>query len=256
MKRPFILIANDDGIKAKGLHELAHAVASFAEVMICAPDTEKSGYSHAISILHDLKPKRADFKGFKAYAINGTPADCVKLGVLALAGKRPALVISGINHGPNNGRFILYSGTVGAAAEAAIMGIPAIAVSLASYSEERDFRTAAIYAAKIAKAVTDGEITPPNHSMLNLNVPDASSVKIRGVKFIDKGRCEYEEKYIKKGNAYRLYIGDRLKKGMKVKPADSHALEQGYITVTPLSFDLNDKRLMKLLKTKKKIFQA
>lgn len=256
MKKPYILISNDDGIKAEGLRELAGAMAGFAEVIICAPDTEKSGYSHAISILHDLKPVKVKFKDFKAYAINGTPADCVKLGVLALAKKKPDLVVSGINHGPNNGRFILYSGTVGAAAEGAIMGIPAIAVSLASYADKRDFKTAAAYAAKTAKAVTQGKVTIPNHSMLNINVPDASAVKIKGVKFMDKGRCEYEEKYIKKGSGYRLYIGDRIRIGGFADKADSHALEQGYITITPLSFDLNDRKLMKLIKAKQAVFKA
>ena len=165
-------------------------------------------------------------------------------------------MVSGINHGPNNGRFILYSGTVGAAAEAAIMGIPAIAVSLASYEEKRDFKTAAEYAAKIAEAVTRGKVRIPNHSILNINVPDASAVRIKGVKFMEKGRCEYEEKYIKKGCGYRLYIGNRIRIGGFADKADSHALEQGYITVTPLSFDLNNRKLMKLIKAEKAVFKA
>lgn len=256
MKKPFILIANDDGIKAEGLWELVDAMAEFAEVMICAPDKEKSGYSHAISIFRTLKPVKVRFKGFNAYAINGTPADCVKLGVLALAEKKPDLVVSGINHGPNNGRFILYSGTVGAAAEAAIMGIPAMAVSLAAYADKMDFRTAAVYAGKIAKAVIRGEIILSGHSMLNINVPDASAVKIKGVEFKDKGKCEYEQKYIKKGKGYRLYIGGRTKSAARTGRVDSHALEQGYITVTPISFDLNDKKLMKQIKSRKNIFKS
>ncbi|HDQ25118.1 MAG TPA: 5'/3'-nucleotidase SurE, partial [bacterium] len=169
--KPLILISNDDGIKAKGLKELCRAAEGLGEVVIAAPDREKSGAAGSITIWRNLKAVKKGFPGAAAaYSVNGTPVDCVKLAALKLLERRPDIVLSGINHGPNYGKFILYSGTVGAAVEAALLGIPSMAFSLSSFSPDADFTAAKEYAAKLIRLVLEGKIRMNSRTMLNINI--------------------------------------------------------------------------------------
>lgn len=249
-KKYFVVISNDDGIKSDGLKAVYEALAPIADVLVSAPDTQRSGASHSISCLNIIKVRRVNYGNSKAYAVAGTPADCAKLALLKFAKRKPDLLISGINHGPNIAQFILYSGTVGAAAEAVILGIPAIAFSIDAY-EPKDFSFAVSYVRKIALKVLQGAIKVEKHTMLNINFPDKKEGEIKGVKILPKGLHEYAEQYIKKGGnrdktAYYWHIvGKKTKRKRHLTDADG--VEAGFVTVTPLSFDLNtDKVRLKL----------
>jgi 5'-nucleotidase len=244
-KKYYVLISNDDGIRSEGLKALHDAVSSIAEVLVVAPDAQRSGASHSISVDDLLKARKAPYYGSKGYAISGTPADCAKLGLLRLAKRKPDLVLSGINHGPNMAQFILYSGTVGAAAEAALLGIPAMAFSIDTY-EPKDFSFAVKYIRKTALAVLSGRVRIKSHTLLNVNIPDKKECDIKGVKVIPKGFMEYGEKYVqKKKTRHGIYyywhiIGKKIQRKKDLTDAD--ALQKGYITITPLNFDLNDRK--------------
>jgi len=250
--RPLVLISNDDGIKAGGLKSIAMAVSEFAEVVVAAPSTQQSGKSHAISIHGSLTAREVSMPGIKAYSINGTPADCVKLGLFSLCKKKPALVISGINHGPNFGKFIIYSGTIGAATEAALLGIPALSISLDDYySKEPDFSRAACWGAGIAGMMCRKEIKAGKHTIINVNIPGPGCEKIRGIKVIPRDQSEYEEffreKRLGRRTLYTWHIDERKRRNTR-GIADTDAVRLGYVAVTPLHFELTDHVSMKKLK--------
>lgn len=242
-KKYLVVISNDDGITSEGLKAVYDALEPIADVIVSAPDTQRSGASHSISCTEFVEVKQISYGKAKAYAVSGTPADCAKLALLKFAKRRPDMLISGINHGPNIAQFILYSGTVGAAAEAAIMGIPAMAFSVDSY-EPKDFEYAVGYIRKIALRVLQGAIRIKKHTLLNINFPAGGAGDIKGVKILPKGLHEYAEDYKqkgKKGNKTAYYwhiIGKKEKRKKHITDADG--VEAGYITVTPLEFDLND----------------
>ncbi len=247
-KKYYILISNDDGLRSSGIKALYDAVKDIADVIIAAPDRERSGAAHSISVVKPVKVKKAVFHGAHAFAVSGTPADCAKIGILNLAVRKPDLVLSGINHGPNMAQFILYSGTIGAAAEAAMMGIPAIAFSIDSYKPQ-DFSFAVKYIRQVALSALQGKIRMKSHTLLNINLPDKPEEVISGVKILPRGLMEYEEKYIRKSGSekngwyYWHIIGK--KESRKKDRTDADALENGFITVTPLNFDLNDRKAIK-----------
>jgi 5'-nucleotidase len=250
-KKYFIIISNDDGIQSAGLKALYDALIPIADILVAAPDSQRSGASHSISIANPIKTVNVKYWKSKAYAISGTPADCAKLSILKLALRNPDLFISGINHGPNIAQFILYSGTVGAAAEAAMLGVPSMAFSIDAY-EPQNFDFAVKYIQKIALKVLTGKIKFRRHSLLNINLPDKTESGIKGVKILPKGRNEYKEKYIRKIstkngiNYYWQIVGRQRKKNGKMTDADG--VEAGFITITPLDFDLNDRESKARLK--------
>ena len=239
-KKYLVVISNDDGITSAGLRAVYDALKPVADVVVSAPDAQRSGAAHSISCTESVKVKRVDYDGSKAYAVSGTPADCAKLALLNFVKRKPDLFISGVNHGPNIAQFILYSGTVGAAAEAAILGIPAMAFSIDAY-EPKDFTFAVKYIRQIALKVLEGSIKIKKHTLLNINFPAGD---IKGVKILPKGLHEYAEKYdikVKAGDDTAYYwhiIGKKEKRKKHITDADG--VEAGYITVTPLNFDLND----------------
>ena len=249
-KRYYIVLSNDDGIGSAGLRALYEAVRPVADVLVSAPDMQRSGASHSISVDDLLRARKVDYYGAEAYAVSGTPADCAKLGLLKFAKSKPDLLLSGINHGPNMAQFILYSGTVGAAAEAALLGIPAMAFSIDTY-EPKDFSFAVSYIRKLVLSALQGKLRLKKHTVLNVNLPDKPESGIKGIKVLPKGYREYEEKYIKKPsksgeNYYWHIIGKKVKR--KSDKTDADALAKGYITITPLSFDLNDRLELTSLK--------
>lgn len=236
-----ILLANDDGFHAPGLWPLFEALQALGDVWVCAPEREQSAQSHALT-MH--KPLRARQRKPQCYAISGTPADCVYLGLHGLLPHRPDLIVSGVNRGANLGNDVLYSGTVAAAMEGALHGIPAIAVSLhfdwTQEVETLHFDEAARVGAEVARRVVQHGL--PRRRLLNVNVPNRSQVL--GIRPAQLGERTYEVladgRTDPRGRPY-WWIGGAPTGFAGGEDADGAVCDQGYATVTPLSADLTDR---------------
>ncbi len=236
-----ILITNDDGIYAEGIYALAEALKKAGNVTVVAPDTQRSAVGHAITIADPLRVVPAKRGGkFFGYAASGTPADCVKLGIKSIMKKRPDLVVSGINLGGNQGYNILYSGTVSGATEGALLGIPSIAISLDTFKNP-DFRPAAAFAVKLAGLFK--KRTLPPGTLLNVNLPNVPAEKLKGVRITNQSLTSFNDWFDKRtdphGNTYYWMTGDFKPKDAD-KASDLNALRAGYISVTPIQFDLTN----------------
>ena len=240
-KKPLILVSNDDGITAKGIRALVEVVSELGEVVVVAPDSPQSGMGHAITIGNMLRMDKVDiFKGIESYQCSGTPADCVKLAKhQLLKGRLPDLVVSGINHGANHSISILYSGTMSAAMEGAIEGLPSIGFSLCDYSANADFTAAKKYVKQVCETVlADGM---PENTVLNVNIPAVAAEEIKGIKICRQARARYQENFEERMDPYgRRYFwlqGDfvMLDKG---EDTDVFALNHNYVSVVPSVFDL------------------
>lgn len=233
-----ILVSNDDGIQSPGLHALVRELAGWGEIWIVAPDREQSAVGHAITLSEPIRLFPWEVEGADhTFAISGTPADCVKLALTELMPAPPDLVISGINRGENTGISVIYSGTVSAATEGTINGIPSLAVSLASFTSP-DFAAAARIARRIADHVAQRGL--PHDTLLNINVPCLHDAQIRGVRVVRQGRARFQETFMKRadprGKTY--YWMDGAKIPHEEADTDSAWLHQGYVTVTPIRLDL------------------
>lgn len=236
-----ILLSNDDGVQSEGLTALEDALRDCADVYTVAPDRAQSSMSHALT-LH--RPLRVNELGPRRLSVDGTPVDCVKLALTGLLPVRPDLVISGINKGPNLGDDIIYSGTVSAAIEGALLGLPAIAVSLVTF-KDFNFRGAAEFIARlVTQARRDG--IPPK-TLLNVNVPPLPKDRLKGWRFTRMGKRHYSENIIERvdprGGKYYWIGGDDLGFA-KEDGTDCMAVHDGFISVTPLQVDLTDYRLL------------
>jgi 5'-nucleotidase len=233
-----ILVTNDDGIHATGIQELAAAMRTIGRVAIVAPDREQSAVSHALS-LHS--PLRAFPLGDDIFAVDGTPTDCVNLAIHNLISFRPDLVVSGINRGANMGDDVTYSGTVSAAMEATLMGIPAIAFSLAAVGSGIHFRDAAQAAIRIVNQV--GERRLPDDTFLNVNFPDLPGSEMKPVLITAQGKRSYEGSIVgntdPRGNRY-YWIGSGVPGFIDLPGTDYHAVRRGHVSVTPLHLDLTN----------------
>ncbi len=246
-----VLITNDDGIWAPGIRALARAFhEERCEVWMIAPDRERSATGHAITMHHPLRADEVELPELchKALSVDGTPADCVKLGAECIMPQRPDLVISGINRGSNLGTDVLYSGTVSAALEGLILGIPAIAVSLAGW-DNLDYGAAAKFTHDLAlEALTRG--LPPD-VVLNVNVPALPSEEIVGVRITRLGERRYrnffEQRQDPRGRRYFWLSGELLDRPNDAD-TDVNAVDLGYIAVTPIHFDLTDRGMIATLK--------
>ncbi len=247
-KKPLILVTNDDGIYAPGIRALYHAMIRLGEAKVVAPDSERSAVGHAITISDPLRVWEYERNGdFFGYAVNGTPADCVKLGVKAILNKKPDLVVSGINQGPNTAINIMYSGTVSAATEGTLMGIPSIAFSIASFKKS-DFAFAAEFAIYLSRMVLEKGL--PEGTLLNVNIPALPAEEIRGVKITRQGRGRYEEFFDKRVDPWdRNYYWLSGKKLLldNESDIDDVAVMENYIAITPIQFDLTDYKVLKNL---------
>jgi 5'/3'-nucleotidase len=243
-----ILLTNDDGIHAPGLWAMYQALRPEHQVEVVAPESEQSAVGHAISLLNPLRVKKVRKNGnFFGWAVNGTPADCVKIAIAEVLPRRPDMVISGINLGSNVGINVLYSGTVSAATEAAIMGLRSMAVSLSTYREP-DFGVAARFAARLALEIK--EINLPEGVCLNVNVPSLPENQIKGVILTrqeDGVLVEHYEKRVDpRENIYYWLAGVNSKR--KVEPdTDFWAIENGYISITPIHHDLTHYACLEML---------
>jgi 5'-nucleotidase len=242
-----ILVTNDDGVHAPGIRSLAKELRTIrgARVVVVAPDAEQSATSHAITLRRPLRIQKIEES---VYSVDGTPADSVMLAVHAILKQKPCLVVSGINAGTNLGDDIHYSGTVSAAIEAAIMGIPAVAISLAGYPPYTDFKAAARFAKKISQRVLK-ETIPPG-ILLNVNVPNKS--KIKGVRITTQGRHSYSnlaiEKMDPRGQPYYWLGGDPFN-FTDIPDSDCNAYLENYIAVTPVHIDLTAHSYLSTLKS-------
>ena len=244
------LLTNDDGIYAKGLSALYQELSKEADCLIVAPETEQSAVGHAITISRPLMVRRATKNDkFLGYAVCGTPADCVKLGITELSNKPVDMVVSGINRGGNAGINVLYSGTVSAATEGAILGVPALAVSLDTH-KEADFT----YAAKFARKMTQLILNNPEQlkgSAINVNIPCIPHEKIKGVVVVRQAQSNIVETFEKRvdprENIYYWFAGES-QSARKQKDTDVGALDAGYITITPIHYDLTRYDLLDTLK--------
>jgi len=236
-----ILLSNDDGIHSEGLMALEESVRHVGEIYTVAPDRAQSSMSHALT-LH--RPLRVHELGTRRLSVDGTPVDCVKLALTGLLPVRPELVISGINKGPNLGDDIIYSGTVSAAIEGALLGIPAIAVSLVTF-KDFDFRTAAEFTATLIQRIAERDIPPK--TLLNVNVPPIPKRDLKGWRVTRMGKRHYSENIVERvdprGVKYYWIGGDDL--GFSNDDGtDCQTVHEGYISVTPLQVDLTDYKLL------------
>jgi 5'-nucleotidase len=228
-----ILVTNDDGVHAAGLDVLARALAELGQVYVVAPDRERSAVGHALT-LH--RPLRVEEVGARRYAVNGMPSDCVNLAVLGLLPERPVLVVSGVNHGSNLGDDVTYSGTVSAAMEAALLGVPAIAISQVDPDGPESFAHAgAVARLVVGRALVEGM---PRKTLLNVNVPPGQP---KGVKVTRLGHRVYSEKAIQqndpRGKTY-YWIGAGPPAWEVDEGSDMAAIHDGWVSVTPLHMDL------------------
>lgn len=237
-RKPRILLSNDDGINAPGLAALRKEIAKIGEVTVVAPDSERSAVGHAITIADPLRVWNFERDGsFFGYAVNGTPADCVKIAYWALMEEKPDLVISGINLGSNSGINAIYSGTVSAATEGTIIGIPSFAISLTTFVDP-DFTYAARFARKLARLILKNEL--PRGTLLNVNVPAVPQEEIKGVRITRQGKATYLEKFDKRVDpAKRVYYwltGQKVdsEEDMNV---DDYVLQHKMVSITPLHYD-------------------
>lgn len=233
---PLFLVTNDDGVHAAGLAALAETLSELGEVHVLAPEREQSACGHALT-LH--RPLRVVEMRERWFAVNGTPSDCVNLGILGFLPERPVLVVSGINHGPNLGDDVTYSGTVSAAMEATLLGIPAIAVSLA---EGTDFRAAADAARMIAMRALVEQI--PRKTLLNVNVPGGTP---RGMRVARLGHRVYSEQIVAqkdpRGRTH-YWIGAGPPAWEALEGTDMGAVHEGYVAITPVHLDLTNHRAL------------
>lgn len=240
-----ILISNDDGYLAPGINALADALASVADIVVVAPDSNRSGASNSLSLDRPLSVTRAA-NGF--YFVNGTPTDCVHLAVTGLLPELPDMVISGINHGSNMGDDTIYSGTVAAATEGFLLGIPSIAVSLVNVGGE-NFQTAANFVADLARRFAARPIKEP--TLLNVNVPDVKPEAIAGVEVTRLGKRHKAEDVVKAVNPRNqvvYWVGAAGPAQDSGSGTDFHAVAQNRISVTPLQVDLTRYAQMDMIK--------
>jgi len=241
MKRPLILVTNDDGINAPGIRTLISVVKNIGDVIVVAPDSPQSGMGHAITINSTLHSSRITPKNSEIieYSCSGTPADCVKLAINELMPRKPDLCVSGINHGSNSSINVIYSGTMSAAIEAGIEGVPAIGFSLLDYSWNADFSHSKDFIRKITLNALDKGI--PKGVVLNVNIPAVKKSDIKGVKICRQAKAYWVEEFDKRknplGQEYYWLTGKFVNKDQG-EDTDEWALKNNFISIVPVEFDL------------------
>jgi len=245
-QRPNILVTNDDGVGAEGLMALREALKPLGNVTVVAPDREQSAASHAVTLRYPLRVSEIE-PGL--ISVDGTPTDCVLLAVNGLLPEKPDYVFSGINHGPNMGSDVSYSGTVAAAIEGTLCGIPSVAVSRAAWGTG-DFSAAAEFAAVLARMVMERGI--PNRSLLNVNVPAVARSEIAGVRITKLGRRLYRDAVVEKRDPRGkkcYWIGGERPTWSDEEGSDFNAVDERMISVTPIHLDLTDYRAIVEMKS-------
>lgn len=235
-KKPLILVTNDDGITAPGIQTLVSIAKQLGDVIVVAPDSPQSGKGHAITVNNTLYLNKISES---EYSCSGTPVDCVKMAVHEILKRKPDLCLSGINHGSNSSINVIYSGTMSAAVEAGIEGIPAIGFSLCDFSWNADFEPTKKYIKKIISSVLENNL--PKGIVLNVNFPKLPSSEIKGIKVCRQANAMWVERFDKRqtpyGRDYYWLTGEFVNKD-KGEDTDEWALANGYVSLVPVQFDL------------------
>jgi 5'-nucleotidase len=253
-KKPLILITNDDGISAPGIRALIDVMKQLGDVVIVAPDSPQSAMGHAITINNTLFINKVNFDSEvkEEYSCSGTPVDCVKLAVNEILKQKPDLCVSGVNHGSNSSINVIYSGTMSAAVEAGIEGIPAIGFSLLDYDWNADFEPIKNSIKTIASQVLENGL--PEGVILNVNFPKLKEKELKGMKVCRQAKAFWKEEFDKRktpqGKDYYWLTGEFINQD-KGEDTDEWALENGYISIVPVQFDLTAHHAIQKLNTYK-----
>lgn len=239
-RKPSILVVNDDGITAPGIKVLLDAMQEIGDVLVVAPDSPQSGMGHAITIGRPLRLDKIDlYEGVEMYKCSGTPVDCVKLAVDRIfKGKKPDLCVSGVNHGLNYSINVLYSGTMSAAVEGAIEGIPSIGFSLDDFSHQADFSHCVPFIKTIAKQVLANGL--PKNTLLNVNFPHIRQ-GIKGIKICRQANAKWFEEFDHRLDPYNreyFWMTGKFNLLDKGEDTDAHAINNGYASIVPTQFDM------------------
>lgn len=240
-KKPLILVTNDDGISAPGIRALIEVMKHIGDVVVVAPDSPQSATGHAITINNTLFINKINIDPdiTTEYSCSGTPVDCVKFAVHEILKRKPDLCVSGVNHGSNSSINVIYSGTLSAAVEAGIEGIPAIGFSLLDYDWNADFEPVKPFIKRIALEVLENGL--PEGVILNVNFPKLKEKDIKGIKVCRQAKAMWEERFDKRknpqGREYYWLTGEFVNMD-KGEDTDEWALEQGYVSIVPVQFDL------------------
>jgi 5'-nucleotidase len=238
-KYPIILVTNDDGITAPGIRALVSVMSELGEVVVVAPDSPQSGMGHAITLNTPLRLDKVEVHGETlGYQCSGTPVDCVKLAVNKILHRKPDLCVSGINHGSNSSINVIYSGTMSAAMEGAIEGIPSIGFSLNNYKLDADFTASGHIAKEIAKRIL--EFGMPVNTLLNVNIPDLSLNHIKGIKICRQALAKWEEEFDERLDPHSrpyYWLTGKFANPDKGEDTDEWALVNGFVSVVPVEFD-------------------
>ncbi len=251
-KKPLILVTNDDGISAPGIRALISVMKEIGTVVVVAPDSPQSAMGHAITINSTLFINKINIDNdvSEEYSCSGTPVDCVKLAVNEILKQKPDLCVSGINHGSNSSINVIYSGTMSAAVEAGIEGIPAIGFSLLDYDWNADFDTIKSFVRKITLEVLENGL--PEGVVLNVNFPKLKEADIKGIKVCRQAKAFWMEKFDKRktpqGKDYYWLTGEFINQD-KGEDTDEWALKNGFISVVPVQFDLTAHHAIQKLNT-------
>ncbi|SHG90925.1 5'-nucleotidase /3'-nucleotidase /exopolyphosphatase [Flavobacterium micromati] len=251
--KPLILITNDDGISAPGLRALISVMAELGEIVVVAPDAPQSAMGHAITTNSTLYLNKISLEGdsFTEYSCSGTPVDCVKLAVNEILKRKPDLCVSGVNHGSNSSINVIYSGTMSAAVEAGIEGIPAIGFSLLDYDWNANFEPIKTFIKKIVLEVLENGL--PQGVVLNVNFPKLEEKDIKGIRICRQAKAFWAEKFDKRktpqGRDYYWLAGEFINQD-KGEDTDEWALENNYISVVPVQFDLTAHHAIQNLNTR------
>ena len=241
MSKPKILITNDDGIFAPGIYALWEAMQEVGQTTVVAPDTEQSAVGHAITLSDPLRVEGIHRTGgFEGFAVSGTPADCAKIAIRSLMDKKPDVLVSGINRGANLGNNIIYSGTVSAATEGTMLGIPSVAISINSFNSD-EFRGAKETAIKVVHYVINN--TLPSGTLLNVNVPYCPPEEIKGIRVTRQGhqyfQDDFDQRKDPRGRTYYWMKGKIVDDDQELY-YDSKAVCDGYVSITPIHFQMTN----------------
>lgn len=242
------LVSNDDGIQSEGIVQLAKSLQPLGDVVVVAPDMERSATGHAITMYRPLRVRKTKIPGLdiEAFAVDGTPADCVKLGIDELMDQKPDFVFTGINRGANLGTDVLYSGTVSAAVEGCIMGVTSAAFSLL-YEDDMDYTYAGSIAAEVAGILIEHHL-PPEY-LLNVNIPNIPPDRIKGIKTAHLGQRRYAKNYVKRedprGRVYYWLAGELVEES--APDTDIEAVKNGFVSITPLHYNLTSYDMLEVI---------
>lgn len=251
MAKPLILVCNDDGITAPGITFLVNMLKPYGDLAVIAPDKPQSGMGHAITINSTIRVNKTNHhQVFLEYSCTGTPVDCIKMAVNKILPRKPALCVSGINHGSNSSINVIYSGTMSAAIEGSLEGVPSLGISLCDESLEADFTQSGVFTKKIIEDVLANGL--PDGACLNVNIPKLNQEEIRGIRICRQAQAnwveEFDERTDPSGKKYYWLTGKFVNFEKEKEDTDEWALKNGYISVVPVKTDLTAHHVLDLLK--------